>query len=244
MADSDSLSCIMSTSIDSVARLPNGTRQLRNEYCPDSECPFCPQHLRTSGSNFDQVLAYGPKVHLLPALGMLVPGYLLVATEDHVLSTAELGPSALGDLAQWLNLTVERLGQEFGHYFIFEHGSSGSEASGACVGHAHLHLVPLADELFRHLKTAAPWRKLADYESLAAFVGHGYAYLAVDGNHLVLPEPRLGSQWVRRQIGEWLGRPDWDWALYRGDSELEYTLRSLCRVTLPAAPITRTHRAK
>lgn len=203
------------------------------EPCRDGDCPFCAEALADSNSPFDQVLASGPGVNLLPALGMLTPGYFLVTAEQHVLSMADLQPGALMALDQWLRGLMPSLTAEFGRYLVFEHGSCVSGGAGACVDHAHLHLIPLAARLIPDLLVAARWHSLDEYTDVHAHAGTSYAYLGWDGAHRVLVDPKFGSQWIRRQVAAALGTDAWDWALFDGRGALDVTLARLARVEFP-----------
>jgi hypothetical protein len=193
----------------------------------DADCPFCASQLMRSQDPHDQVLARGPGFNLLPPLGMLTPGHLLVTAEEHLLSMAELGARHLVDLASWLTYILGILSKPFGHYLFFEHGNSRRGNSAACIDHAHIHLLPLADCMSRELESALPWIALPDYQHLAGYVGLSYVFLGSDGQHLVHPSSSLQSQWIRRKAANVLRRDDWDWCLTRDSDELERTLQIL-----------------
>lgn len=198
-------------------------------WTPDvtADCPFCSPHLTSSQDPHDQVLAVGPGVILLPAQGMIAPGHLLVATWNHLLGMSSLSPSALTDVCSWVARTQAALEETFGRYLLFEHGSSAEGTSAACIDHAHIHMLPLADEMGRDLVSDLPWTQLQEYSLLADYAGVDYAYLGLDNHHYALPSPSFPSQWIRRRAAEVLGRDDWDWCLTRDASELEQTLDGL-----------------
>jgi diadenosine tetraphosphate (Ap4A) HIT family hydrolase len=193
----------------------------------DLRCPFCASTLHGSTSRFDTVLASSPDARLLPALGMLVPGYLLITSREHLLSMAVLGADRLGEVLAWTTALTSALAPTFGDYLIFEHGSCAAGSGGACVDHAHMHLVPLAQELAPHLIASVRWQELTEYKDLSELRDGAYAYLGFGGRHMVLPEPRLGSQWIRRQIGELIHTDTWDWAVEPGWRQLQQTFTCL-----------------
>ncbi len=193
----------------------------------DENCPFCPVHLSASHAAADRVLACGPGVNLLPTVGMLVRGYLLVSAREHVLSMAELGAPRLRELDSWLDAVRSTLTPSFGQYITFEHGSCLADRTGSCIEHAHMHLIPMAEYLSDQLRNAASWDTLPDFAGLARYGGASYAYLHLPGVHLVLANPRLGSQWIRRQVAAFRDRDDWDWSLNRDDQELKETLYAI-----------------
>jgi hypothetical protein len=206
-----------------------------DEVGDDADCPFCPGHLTASTADADTLLARGPGVNLLPTVGMMVPGYLLVTAQEHVLSMADLGAAHLAGLGPWLDTVRRLLAPHFGQYLTFEHGSSAADRTGACIEHAHLHLIPLADRLSERLRGAASWEVLPGFTDLASYGGASYAYLHVAGAHLALAEPSLGSQWIRREAGEVLGLDDWDWSLHRDKQPLKETLYQFGGIGLDAA---------
>src|SRR5580704_5819432 len=192
------------------------------------DCPFCVGHLGRSAELYDEVLFRDKLVNVVPDLSPLCPGHLLVAARQHVLSMAELGPTRLGKLALRLSDLGTKLSPEFvdqGNYFLFEHGTPQDRGgSGACIDHAHLHMLPMEDQMSDQLTSALSWQSIPRLKDLARFQGVGYAYLGIKGSHYVYPSSNIGSQWLRRQVCEALNRDDWDWALTKSDVELHETL--------------------
>ena len=178
----------------------------------------------------DQILFQTSVANLLPPVGTLVPGHLLITSRSHIFSLAQLGIRDLERLDTTLSGLCTVLGREFGEYYLFEHGSSSAEASGPCISHAHVHLMPLAALMAEKLIRAMPWSRLPNYQALAQYRDCEYAYLRVGKQHLVHPNPSIKSQWIRRQAAEALNRDDWDWYLTRSDRELRETLRGITRL--------------
>jgi diadenosine tetraphosphate (Ap4A) HIT family hydrolase len=201
----------------------------------DEDCPFCTKIIRGhSASEFDLILAEHDRFVVTPALGMLVPGYLLLIARQHVPSLARLGPAGLCAIDRWLDRHLPGWAARFGDYFRFEHGMGEGSCSGACIAHAHLHLIPAASAVDR-IEAALPWQLLASYEDLAGVGPQAYAYLGSRGRHAVVPQPTLPGQWVRRQTALALHLDHWDWGAYRGDRELAATLTRRPRGTVRRA---------
>jgi diadenosine tetraphosphate (Ap4A) HIT family hydrolase len=191
------------------------------------DCPFCAGHLDTSTAIYDEVLFRDALVSVVPDLSPLCPGHLLAASRRHVLSMAELGPSALERIGSTLTTLCAALAPEFGDYFFFEHGTPPGESTrGACIDHAHVHMLPLEATMFDRLVLALDWQPIKDYAELARFQQAGYAYVGIKGSHFVYPNPDIGSQWIRRQVGAALDRDDWDWGLSHSSHDLQKTLES------------------
>lgn len=160
---------------------------------------------------------------------MLVPGYFLVVSERHQLAMVDSDSRELRATRHWIDGVVSSLSPLFGNYLVFEHGSCESAHGGACVDHAHVHLIPKADQLRQRLRRALPWNKLRTYTELIQCSGTPYAYLGLAGEHYALRDSRIPSQWIRRELARHLGHDVWDWALDPGLANLEATLTALSR---------------
>jgi diadenosine tetraphosphate (Ap4A) HIT family hydrolase len=189
------------------------------------DCPFCRERLDRSKAAHDEKLFSNGLVHVLPDLSPLCPGHLLTVARRHVLSMAGLGSVALADVASTVSMLCTDLSPEFGDYFLFEHGTPPDGSShGACLDHAHIHMLPMESSMFDRLIEALPWESISRFEDLHRYEQDGYAYLGIKGSHYVYPNPDTGSQWIRRQVCAFLRRDDWDWALTQSNSELSRTL--------------------
>ena len=203
-----------------------------------SYCPFCSNipgvgesPAAEPASEFDRVLDIGPEVVLVPVLGMLVPGYLLVISVQHVPNMACLDYEALRALAEYIRETIARLSPLFGEYFVFEHAPSSEDhliKCGACIGHAHLHLIPSLSEAGDAIFQGLPWTEIRRLTDIRSLKGAGYALFAHDDTVFVSPAPVIPSQWVRHLVAFSVGKPDhWDWAVYQGHRELRETTQRL-----------------
>ena len=201
----------------------------------EPDCTFC-RSLPGVGLNpitapsapVDQILSVGPHVVLTPTLGTLVPGYLMVVTGENLTSMGALGPSRLPALESWLTSRLSQLEPVFGKYLVFEHGSGKSRRdapSGACIIHAHLHLVPANDALITSLRQALAWRPLASFSDLASFADRNYTFLESEAGMFIETGIDLPGQWIRRQVARSIGRSgQYDWGVFSGEEELQETL--------------------
>jgi diadenosine tetraphosphate (Ap4A) HIT family hydrolase len=205
-------------------------------------CPFCPVNLATSTSPFDQVLAVGPyETKVIPALGMLLPGYLLLGAENHVPSFAYFDQDQLGLIDEWLeDLTSELTARFERPYVVAEHGACSYGNAGGCVIHAHLHLVPAPPGLVDALLKDQEWTRIRGMADLVAQRDQPYVFLRCDEGHFVSPNPPVPSQWIRRMVADVIGTEVWDWALDPGLNELRVTLDALSDAQWPTAIPNRT----
>jgi hypothetical protein len=194
---------------------------------PRADCPFCPSDTaKPRLDDFDTVLASFADCRLTPTLGMFIEGYFLLIANAHITSFGHLPDQALSNIEQQIDDIIATFAPYFGSYLTFEHGSAGTEASGrpACIEHAHIHLIPVADVAGDHLRRELGWSVIPSFVSLATFDKLNYFYLALGGEHLILPDSKLPSQWIRREVASVLGVDNWDWAAYAGRRELRQTL--------------------
>jgi diadenosine tetraphosphate (Ap4A) HIT family hydrolase len=153
-------------------------------------------------------------------LSPLLEGHLLVAPKKHYLSFA----AAMLDHQHEIILMLERASawvrETYHSVALFEHGSTSDDASGACIEHAHIHVLPVAatglvdvmrdDKLqLTVLKNIAGWIEIADT--------HRSYLLCSDGESfwVAYPQGPVRHQYLRSAAAHVIGMPDpyWDWAL-------------------------------
>src|ERR1700674_1783452 len=80
---------------------------------------------------------------VLPSLGALVEGWLLLVPKTHVICMGELSDNLTAEMQELKSRIRETLQRAYGNVCAFEHGPSRAKTSLGCgVDHAHLHLVP------------------------------------------------------------------------------------------------------
>src|SRR5258708_40286272 len=118
-----------------------------------SHCDFCEELLGGSDNSFARIYRGEPRNRILfgsdefaimPSLGQLVEGYLLVLPIKHFKALGDLP----GPLFEELATISKRLGKiikdQYGPYVLFEHGARSEGVGGCGIYHAHLHATPLA----------------------------------------------------------------------------------------------------
>jgi ATP adenylyltransferase len=177
---------------------------------------------------------------VVPSLGQISEGYLLVITKDHYISMGHLPPQ----LHDELNIIIEQVSDilQFAYnkdIIQFEHGpSSSSQKGGCCIDHAHLHILPLnvlpnldllPDLIFREKHETNLFPAIA-----RDFLDNNrpYLYIKIRGSSInrsfTLDAVGLPSQYMRRIIAQSIGKYDeWDWAIFIGEQEVEYCLKKL-----------------
>jgi len=105
-------------------------------------CIFCQEFVDPPKSP-NRILWEGDKFVLLPSIGSITPGYVLLMPRQHVRSFADLSSVELStalDIAEQVRSIVSR---RFGPTILAEHGpGQPGTRSAACCDHAHWHLIP------------------------------------------------------------------------------------------------------
>jgi ATP adenylyltransferase len=213
--------------------------ELRRPYLPRLEglreraaCPICCEiHGLAAGDAFHALLPSGPYVRrvaaesaqwaLVPSLGALTGGHVLLCPKAHVRQSLVV---ALDDVAEWSAVeaaVVRVLESAFSEGVLsFEHGMSPAAQGGGCgVDHAHVHFLPIPKSLRVRLPDA-DWREVGDTPHSIREAVEGNEYLTVrfpDGRRLVASGSpgRFESQILRKAVAKALGVPQrWNWRIW------------------------------
>lgn len=152
---------------------------------------------------------------VVPSIGALVEGWVLVFPKKHVLSLSQLDQAGWSDFASLVEQAKKIVVAEYGNVVMFEHGSAGEGRLAACgVDHAHLHIVPIEIELRSEIDALAD-EEGYDWEPVGSRVGvrdsADYIYIHDSTGRWVAYRAWLPGQVVRRAIARSLGLEEWDW---------------------------------
>lgn len=175
---------------------------------------------------------------VIPSIGPLAPGHVLVTPKRHVRSFASLSPSECDGGAEIAAMVATALARTYGRaVHRFEHGSAICGNSIACsVEHAHLHLVPADVEVWPMIEAAGPWIEL-DRASLRTVVA-GREYLMYEGPDQrrmawITGDTPIASQFMRRALASALGEGSrWDWRHHPRREVIRATLSDLSSLSL------------
>jgi diadenosine tetraphosphate (Ap4A) HIT family hydrolase len=153
-----------------------------------------------------------PRFVIMPCIGPLVPGHVLIVGKEHYLSLASMGREAIAEYEELVRVAAQRPPFSTQGILEAEHGSTAAERAGACVVHAHIHLMPglqkhsgMFDGGLKLIKAGTCLLELASITS---------PYIFVRGNlrrWCVYEASCLHSQMIRRTLCEVLGRDDINW---------------------------------
>ena len=147
---------------------------------------------------------------VLPSVGPLVPGHVMVLSRLHCHSLASMGAAAIreyNELAAHLRAAPLLQGTD---PLEAEHGSTSEDKAGACVIHTHVHWLPgmgrFCDELGKRL-SARPEASLEE----VGMAGGPYIFARAASSQRIFRALGLPSQTIRRILCEITDRDDTDW---------------------------------
>jgi len=174
--------------------------------------------------SYDTPLITTPRFVVMPAVGPIVPGHVLIVSKEHLPNLAAMGEDALKEYRELVVTLRERDIYSNEVCIEAEHGASEHDQGGACITHVHVNFIPLDVEhtsLFdEKLPVLSKDKDLRNFnESLAPYIMLRGATAA-----RVYEAKNIPSQLIRRALFETLGRDDWDWGAFPQLPIIERTL--------------------
>src|SRR5712691_104376 len=111
-----------------------------------NDCEFCNEFAGGSANSFathyandvaSRTILEQDGFRVLPSLGQIVPGYLLVVADRHYAAFADLSLDALKAADALKTHLSGQLRSIYGDYLFFEHGARTSVSGGCGIAHAH-----------------------------------------------------------------------------------------------------------
>lgn len=179
---------------------------------------------------------------VVPSLGSLVPGWLLIVPRRPMVNLKALTRSEMAELSELQQSISRDLAVFSGQVYAFEHGGDHyGSVMGCGVDQAHLHMVPLPfdllDEAVAQADSGIEW-KLHPGMPLTGLppIGEYVVVWRVDGSvGAIGMVSRPVSQWMRRIIARKLGIEGWD---YRTNPQTAI-IRETVETLRPGTPLTK-----
>lgn len=183
------------------------------------DCLFCSiQEIANPSNPEDEIFDESENFYAKAALGHFVFGYTLIISKEHVPSFAYVPEHLLPELEAFRDKVLEKLHNICQQPItIMEHGAiNRCQRGGACIDHAHLHLLPLAADLYPILSERCAFGDLGSISELRRFKDAQIPYLYYQReklrSHAVGLSQDVPSQMLRRIACQALGTPElWDW---------------------------------
>ena len=183
------------------------------------DCLFCSiQEIAHPSNPEDEIIDESDNFYAKAALGHFVFGYTLIISKEHFPSFAYVPEYLFPELEAFRNTVLGKLHDICQHPItIMEHGAiSRCQRGGACIDHAHLHLMPLVADLYPILSEKFSFGELGSISGVRRFRDEQipYLYYQREGlrSHGVALAQDVPSQILRRIACQALGTPElWDW---------------------------------
>jgi len=182
-------------------------------------CLFCSLPEIASPANpEDEIIDESENFYAKAALGHFVFGYTLIIPKEHFPSFGYLPEDLFPELEGFRDNVLDKLHNLCQDPItIVEHGAMNRcQRGGSCIDHAHLHLMPLAADLYPLLSRRFSFDELESISELRRFKDAQipYLYYQREGlrGHGVQLSQDVPSQLLRRIACQALGQPElWDW---------------------------------
>lgn len=183
---------------------------------------------------WDRALIETDSFVVIPSLGAMIEGWLLIAPKAHFLSLASMPARMMFEFEELKARVGDRLTQSYGSVTFFEHGPCASNSLTGCgVDHAHLHAVPVppgvpvatASHLPRNVSLGP-----GTFADCRQAVSSSRDYLYFEGNEgtFVAIADSFKSQTFRRAIGDLLGMGEKsDWRTHPHIGNIRATIQTL-----------------
>jgi diadenosine tetraphosphate (Ap4A) HIT family hydrolase len=205
------------------------------------QCDFCNELSGNSENSFDRIygghresriLSRSSQFAVIPSLGQIVEGYLLVLPINHFRALGDLPGPFLQEFAAICERVEKTLKDQYGPYILFEHGTRSEGVGGCGIYHAHLHATPLAGvpDPVDVLKMRFPYTELTDLNEIRERSTGLSSYLFCQDSHARLylfDTGPLPSQYMRKLLADALGNQDWDWRTAGTEERLLATMLRL-----------------
>jgi diadenosine tetraphosphate (Ap4A) HIT family hydrolase len=190
-------------------------------------CDFCREFAGISGHAFDALYSDVLKTRriwttrtfeVLPTLGPLTEGHLLLISREHKTSFSDLAGDERAEFYCRFEEIKAFLSSRYGPPVAFEHGALSPRSGGCGIIHAHVHVVPTPSGISSDLPPikGARWRRLADNDWLGEIrcqtvFDDGYIWAEIDNQRSAVSASALPSQFMRQWLAQRLHLPHWDW---------------------------------
>ena len=176
---------------------------------------ICSETKKAGYAFYDRPLFETPKFVVLPSLGSIVPGWLLIVPKLKATRFIDLPASTEPELMQLILQLAARTEFRFGKPYLFEHGGYAGSKVSCGVDQAHLHLVPLDFDLVEVARREPDqaWERCRNPLFPPSEKDHGeYLFVSSLDVAFTTEVTKPASQWFRKLIARESGKPKkWDY---------------------------------
>ena len=163
---------------------------------------------------------------IIPTVGPLVNGHILICPKEHFLSFSQLDRELLDEVEKIKSEVRKIYRKVYGKETVFfEHGMlSCEDKGGACTSHAHIHCLPTTiDIIDDFLEYSFNVRNISKFQEIMNQLKRNSAYLYYENQKqvkIIMDSPIIESQFIRKLLAIKLGKLDklhWKYSLYSSD---------------------------
>lgn len=196
-------------------------------------CPFCNEYSNNQDNQFymsigrqigckSRILLETDNWYVIPSIGSLTPGYVLLVTKQHYLSLANIDRNLFLEMLDLKKYVEDILFMNLGMRCIaFEHGTVNNYSTGAnSVDHVHLHILPFSRPIWNEIVMDLPKTAFNTVESYNALLNEWKnnspnSYLLFQDLdqkiYYISDASNMPSQLFRKCLAPYLGAGCWDW---------------------------------
>jgi diadenosine tetraphosphate (Ap4A) HIT family hydrolase len=184
-----------------------------------------------SENRYDSIIFETEHFVVLPSLGSLVTGWLLVLPKTPLCRIADLNNECRHEFEVLVHHCIDQAEREFGQAFVFEHGGNQGSKISCGVDQAHLHIVPLDFDLLRLAKQSTPQSCVSQDGLVFPYDICGrdeYWYVSDQKQTAAITVTEPQSQWFRKLIARQTGQDNkWNYKEYPFLDNIDQTLESV-----------------
>ncbi len=181
----------------------------------------------------DSIIYEDDNIYVTPDLFPLCLGHMLIITKEHYNSFGNV-PLSVYDSAEKAKRYLSEKIFKYSPFIAFEHGAVIEHSGGSCIDHAHIHIMPFADDL-KYMIESSDFIDTsaidATYTNLNQLAEQGVSYIYYQRNFdnpIAYPVYNgLPSQFFRMLIAQKL-EINYNWKIsYRDGSTKELFCKSV-----------------
>jgi len=171
-----------------------------------SKCPFCDiiHNKADIIKNPENTILFSTKNFIIiPDAAPIVPGHVLVISRNHYFGFARMNYQLISEYESLKNKVFSIKPFQHLDYIEIEHGSTTEDAAGACIVHAHIHLIPQISKLFPFILKELP--VIENKKRMIDLIGENRPYIFVRSTNSDVQcyvAKDLQSQFMRKRICE------------------------------------------
>jgi diadenosine tetraphosphate (Ap4A) HIT family hydrolase len=183
-----------------------------------STCELC-NAIMDSESNpnklYNTKLLENEEFIVLPCIGPIILGQVMIVSKLHYSNLASMGNQDIEAYSRLIN-RIKKTNPLYNKELLeIEHGATETDNAGACIVHAHVHLVPNFGKHEEVFDDKLEEIMITDNIQEITKIKRSYILVrGMKGYVRIYSATNLPSQFVRRIIFGIVNRNDWNWQIY------------------------------